>query len=167
MKIISYPDAEAQAKKIRTEGKTIALVTGCFDVLHTGHINFFQFAKTHADCLFVGIDNDENIRLNKGENRPLFNIKQRLMAVALLENVDYVFEIVDKVKFNSLAADIMLAKIISDIKPNFLVCHKIGDPALNRKAILCRKSGTRLLIDRSSKVTSSTILISNMRNNSK
>lgn len=47
------------------QGKKVGLVTGCFDILHFGHISIFEFAKSHVDILLVGIDSDESIKINK------------------------------------------------------------------------------------------------------
>ncbi|MFH1941007.1 MAG: adenylyltransferase/cytidyltransferase family protein, partial [bacterium] len=40
-------------------------VTGCFDILHSGHIAFLQEAATYG-LLYVGIGSDENIQSLKG-----------------------------------------------------------------------------------------------------
>ena len=71
----------AQVAKVsshdRKIGKTVGLITGCFDVIHAGHVDLFRFAKKHCDLVIVGLDSDETIKLNKGPNRPIHNIAQR------------------------------------------------------------------------------------------
>ncbi len=58
-------------------GKKVGLITGCFDVVHSGHVDLFRFAKKHCDLVIVGLDSDETIKINKGSNRPIHNIFQR------------------------------------------------------------------------------------------
>ena len=64
--------------KHKKRGKTIGLITGCFDILHIGHIELFQSAKNQVDILIVGVENDETIKRSKGTNRPVNNQDTRL-----------------------------------------------------------------------------------------
>ena len=48
------------------------LVSGCFDLLHAGHIAFFKTASSYGD-LYVSIGRDENLLLLKGEPLLLLN----------------------------------------------------------------------------------------------
>ena len=61
---------------------------GCFDLLHLGHIRYFQEAKTFGDLLIVTVTSDEFVR--KGSDRPIFAGHLRIEAIAALECVDYV-----------------------------------------------------------------------------
>jgi len=47
--------------------KTIVLVTGGFDPLHSGHIAYFKAAKTLGDYLIVGLNSDEWLKRKKGQ----------------------------------------------------------------------------------------------------
>ena len=49
----------------------IIWTNGCFDILHTGHIELLKFAKSKGDFLFVGIDSDNRVKNLKGEKRPI------------------------------------------------------------------------------------------------
>jgi len=79
------------AKKQKSCGKKTGLITGCFDVLHIGHIRLFKFAKKHVDCLIIGLDNDKTISLTKGKNRPINSIQHRLETISELKSVDMAF----------------------------------------------------------------------------
>lgn len=158
-KIVTLRRAGMHARQAKLKGKTIVMISGCFDVLHIGHIEYFRFAKQHADILIVGIDNDANIRRNKGGHRPIFTVDQRLQVLAELNSIDYVFEIKDKISFNSDAADRMLKKILTTVHPHYYVCHQQADPALKRKTELCSALGIELLIDPSPKITSSSAIV--------
>lgn len=60
-------------------------VSGCFDLLHSGHVAFFEEASSHGD-LYVGLGSDKTIRALKG--RPSVNSDQeRLFMVKALKNV--------------------------------------------------------------------------------
>lgn len=56
----------------------IVLCHGVFDLLHIGHINYFEAAKKNGNILVVSITSNEFV--NKGPGRPAFNIQQRLNA---------------------------------------------------------------------------------------
>jgi D-beta-D-heptose 7-phosphate kinase/D-beta-D-heptose 1-phosphate adenosyltransferase len=61
---------------------------GCFDILHLGHIKLFQYAKSIGDKLIVGIDSDDRIRKNKGNNRPINSEKNRLDFLSSIKFID-------------------------------------------------------------------------------
>jgi D-beta-D-heptose 7-phosphate kinase/D-beta-D-heptose 1-phosphate adenosyltransferase len=64
---------------------------GCFDILHTGHIELFKFAKSQGLYLFVGIDGDDRVKINKGPDRPINN---QLDRKNILESIKYIDEVV-------------------------------------------------------------------------
>mgnify|MGYP001766976747 CR=1 FL=1 len=75
----------------RLEGKKIVFTNGVFDLLHAGHIELLEFAKNSGDYLIVGVNDDNSVkRLNKGEERPIFPLEQRMKILAALEAVDFV-----------------------------------------------------------------------------
>ena len=143
----------------QNKGKKIVLITGCFDIIHCGHIDLFRFAKKQGDLLIVGLDNDENIRLNKGKGRPVFDFKDRAKILEEMESIDYIFEIVDKIKFNSNDADKMLGNVLKILKPDVLVCNLYADLFIERKRKICDDLGVQLMVDGSEKLTSSTDII--------
>lgn len=81
------------------ENKKIGLVTGCFDVLHYGHVSLLEFAKQHVDTLIVGVDSDESIKVNKGSDRPIFVQEARLKVIDALKLTDYTFLIDHKIRY--------------------------------------------------------------------
>lgn len=68
----------------------IIFVNGAFDILHTGHIDLLNYAKSLGDRLVVAIDSDERIRHNKGKDRPINNVNVRKK---ILENIKAVDEV--------------------------------------------------------------------------
>ena len=68
--------------------KKIGLCSGCFDLLHVGHIKHLQSAKTKCDILVVAVASNDNV--NKGPDRPAFDQKLRMEFLESIECVDYV-----------------------------------------------------------------------------
>ncbi|MGH9467588.1 MAG: adenylyltransferase/cytidyltransferase family protein [Terriglobales bacterium] len=89
-KIISRPDLLRQAAAWRAAGETIALVNGCFDILHAGHIRFLQAAAATAGRLVVAVNSDASVRCLKGEGRPILPEQARAQLVAAVRGVDAV-----------------------------------------------------------------------------
>jgi len=65
-------------------------VNGCFDILHRGHYELFNYAKSLGDKLIVGIDSDEKVSKDKGADRPYNKLKDRVYALESLKAVDEV-----------------------------------------------------------------------------
>ena len=68
--------------------KTIVIVTGGFDPLHPGHIEYFKAAKELGDELHVGLNSDEWLTRKKG--RPFMKFKDRASIIEELSVVDKV-----------------------------------------------------------------------------
>ena len=64
-------------------------VNGTFDILHRGHIELLNYAKTLGDVC-VGIDTDECVREKKGVGRPVHNQEDRKFFLENLKSVDEV-----------------------------------------------------------------------------
>lgn len=72
-------------------GKSFALVSGCFDLFHVGHIHVLKFAKSLEDLVVVAVLSDEYVHAYKGPARPIINEKQRATIVASSKFVDYAY----------------------------------------------------------------------------
>lgn len=88
MKILELEDLAEKIKNLKAEGKKIVHCHGCFDLIHPGHIKYFQAAKKMGDILVVTVTPD--IYIDKGPGRPAFNQNLRAESIAALECVDYV-----------------------------------------------------------------------------
>lgn len=73
--------------------KTIVLVTGGFDPLHYGHIEYFKAAKQLGDELHVGVNSDAWLTNKKG--RPFMPYLDRCAVIESLEVVDKVISFDD------------------------------------------------------------------------
>jgi rfaE bifunctional protein nucleotidyltransferase chain/domain len=76
------------AERARAQGRRVVQCHGVFDLLHPGHIRYFQSARREGDLLVVTVTPDRFV--NKGPGRPVFNERLRAEAVAALATVDYV-----------------------------------------------------------------------------
>ncbi len=65
-------------------------VNGCFDILHRGHYELFNYAKSLGDKLIVGIDSDEKVSKDKGTDRPYNKLEDRVYALESLKAIDEV-----------------------------------------------------------------------------
>jgi rfaE bifunctional protein nucleotidyltransferase chain/domain len=64
------------------------MVNGTFDILHRGHIELLNYAKSLGDKLLVAIDTDRRVRELKGETRPVNNQEDRKFHLENLKAVD-------------------------------------------------------------------------------
>lgn len=88
MKILHLDELSKTVQVLRSEGKKIVLCHGCFDLMHPGHIKYFQAAKKMGNILVVTITPDKYV--DKGPGRPVFGQNLRAESIAALECVDYV-----------------------------------------------------------------------------
>ena len=70
--------------------KKIVFTNGCFDILHAGHADYLNKAKSLGDILVVGINSDASVRRIKGEKRPILPQQMRAYLLDNLKPVDYV-----------------------------------------------------------------------------
>ena len=63
---------------------------GCFDIIHRGHIELFKYAKSLGDELIVGIDSDEKVKKDKGKDRPINSMKDRMEILRSIKYIDQV-----------------------------------------------------------------------------
>lgn len=66
-------------------------VNGTFDILHPGHMALLQYAKSLGERVLVAIDNDERVRLLKGEGRPINTAWYRKRMLEATKWVDQVY----------------------------------------------------------------------------
>lgn len=105
-------------------------VTGCFDLLHSGHIAFMQEAATYGD-LYVSIGADENIFLLKGRY-PVNTQNERLYMINSLACVK-------KCIVNSGWGYIDFEKELREVMPDVFVVNEDGHTP--SKEALCKEMG--------------------------
>ncbi len=93
----------------------VVFTNGCFDIIHSAHIELFRYCKTLGKIVIVGLNSDESIKRLKGPSRPINNIQERVKILDAIDYIDFI------IIFNE---DTPL-ELIKEIKPDFLV--KGGD----------------------------------------
>ena len=101
----------------------IVWTNGCFDILHRGHIELFKYAKSLGTKLYVGIDTDEKVKLDKGIDRPFNTLEDRKIMLESIKFIDQVF-IFDSAK--------ELEEMVKTISPDIMV---IGSDWRGKKVI--------------------------------
>lgn len=114
----------------------IVFVNGTFDILHRGHLELLNWAKSQGDHLVVGIDSDRRVKSLKGESRPINSEEQRKFMLLNLKAVDEV-----KV-FDS---DSELESMIKSIKPDIMV---VGSDWKDKSVIGSYYSSKLIFFDR-------------------
>lgn len=66
---------------------TTILCTGTFDMLHAGHLNYFEQAKKCADTLVVIVARDATVEKERNK-KPVMNEKDRLKLIQNMKIVD-------------------------------------------------------------------------------
>jgi D-glycero-beta-D-manno-heptose 1-phosphate adenylyltransferase len=88
--VLSRADLVARVAAARAAGRTIAFASGCFDLLHVGHVRYLDGAAQQADVLVVAVHDDDSVRRLKGEGRPILAAEHRAELVASVRSVDVV-----------------------------------------------------------------------------
>ena len=95
---------------------------GCFDVLHCGHLELLEHAKG-LGYLYVGVDSDAKVKLDKGKHRPYNKLEDRIKMLKSLRVIDEVRS------FNDTQG---LEDLIKEISPDILV---IGSDWRGKKVV--------------------------------
>lgn len=74
----------------RKEKQSIVFTNGCFDILHTGHIELLDRCRQLGDRLIVALNTDASIRRAKGGTRPIVCEVDRARVIGAIAHVDAV-----------------------------------------------------------------------------
>ncbi|MDD6088629.1 MAG: D-glycero-beta-D-manno-heptose 1-phosphate adenylyltransferase [Desulfovibrionaceae bacterium] len=109
-KIQDLPTLRSSLAKCRDHGKRIVFTNGCFDILHSGHVDLLARAKELGDILVLGLNSDSSVRRQgKGSDRPINSFEDRAFVLAHLESVDYV------IGFDEATPAILIDAILPDV----------------------------------------------------
>ena len=95
----------------RSQGDTVVLANGCFDLLHPGHLHLLDQATRMGDYLIVAINGDASVARLKGPHRPVETLESRVRAVAGVPGVDLVVTFDDDTPID----------VINRLRPDVLV----------------------------------------------
>jgi len=89
-KIVDRNILSSIAAEEHSRGKRIISTSGCFDILHAGHVTYLKEAREKGDLLIVMLNSDSSVKGIKGDGRPIVPEGERAEVIAGLESVDYV-----------------------------------------------------------------------------
>lgn len=144
-------------------GGTVGLITGCFDVLHIGHVRHFKWAKKRVDLLVVGLESDRSVSLSKGVGRPVFKQSIRAEVISELVCIDYAFNIRKVCKFNSPSNPKYYDALIKHINPDYLITHATKDASVANKRVITGRYRINLLLRRENPMSSSTEIVEKIK----
>ena len=126
----------------------VVAISGYFDPIHVGHLEYINMAKKLGDKLVAIVNNNYQCELKKG--KPFMDEKDRVTIVSNLKNVDEVFLSIDKDK--TVCAS--LEKIKPDIFAN-------GGDRKNYEipeSVICKKYDIKIIDGLGEKIRSSSDL---------
>jgi rfaE bifunctional protein nucleotidyltransferase chain/domain len=89
-KCSSRREAVRRIRRAQRRGERVVFTSGCFDLLHVGHVRSLEQARSLGDRLVVGVNADATVGALKGPGRPLVPARQRAELLAALACVDWV-----------------------------------------------------------------------------
>jgi rfaE bifunctional protein nucleotidyltransferase chain/domain len=79
---------EQLGARFRAAGGVLVATSGCFDLLHAGHVTMLDTARRLGDHLVVLVNSDRSVRRLKGPERPMVPLADRLRVLEGLASVD-------------------------------------------------------------------------------
>ena len=114
-------DPKALLERVSTLLRPIVFTNGVFDMLHRGHVTYLAQARALGQSMVLALNSDASVkRLNKGADRPINQLADRMAVVAALNCVDVV----------TFFEDDTPLKLIKTVKPDVLV--KGGDWSIDK-----------------------------------
>ena len=123
-------------------------ISGYFDPIHVGHLEYISLSKKQGDYLIVIINNNHQCTLKKGKH--FMDENDRAKILEAIEGVDEVFISIDQ--------DRTVCKSLEKIRPDIFTN---GGDRHNKEipeAIVCKKYGIELLDGLGKKIRSSSDL---------
>ena len=112
---VNIEEIKKESDRLKDIGKEIVFTNGVFDIIHRGHIEYLNEAKSLGDILIVGLNSDKSVKMIKGDSRPINNENDRALVLSNLKAIDFVIIFSEDNPYN----------VISAIIPDILV--KGGD----------------------------------------
>lgn len=138
-KILDLKQAQKICSQLHNKNQTITLAGGVFDILHYGHLKFLKAAKKQGDLLIVALECDQNVKRQKGKQRPINPENIRAEILAALEVVDYVLIL------PQMRTDQDYFKLVQKLKPDVVAVTE-SDPQIENKRKQAESVGGKLVV---------------------
>ena len=138
--------------------KKAVIVSGYFNPIHKGHLEYFKLAKEKGDALIVIVNNDLQRSL-KGSKKFMLE-DERILIVNELKIVDRTFLSIDKDRTVCKTIE----KIYNELSEKYYLCFANGGDQDNNSSPevpICKKLGIELLDGLGDKIQSSSWLLKN------
>lgn len=97
--------AEDAIRRLAALPRPLVFTNGVFDILHRGHVAYLEEARSLGAALAVAVNSDRSVkRLDKGDERPLNALDDRMAVLAALACVDLVVPFDDDTPRTLIAA---------------------------------------------------------------
>ena len=136
--------------------KKLVIVSGYFNPLHKGHIEYFHLAKQNGERLLVIVNND-NQRILK-ESKAFMNEEERKLIINELKIVDYVLLSIDQDRSVSKSLELVHSKYSKEYDLIFANGGDQSSQAIPEKEI-CQKLNIDLIDIMGDKIQSSSWLL--------
>ncbi|MAD12577.1 MAG: cytidyltransferase [Flavobacteriaceae bacterium] len=136
--------------------KQLIIVSGYFNPIHKGHIEYFNLAKNMGDILFVIVNSDEQRKLK--QSKEFMFEQERLLIVKNIKSVDYAMISIDKDK----SVKDSIAYIHNKYKNEYNISFVNGGDQLNNispEKDVCKKLGIKTIDGLGEKIQSSSWLL--------
>ena len=110
-------------------------VSGCYDLLHSGHVEFFRQAAQYGD-LYVGIGSDATI-LDYKHHKTVYSEQERLFMVKSIRYVKDAY-------INSGSGIMDFIPTVDFLKPDILLVNEDGDKEEKRR--FCEERGIEYVV---------------------
>jgi D-sedoheptulose 7-phosphate isomerase len=84
---LAFEDLLADVERRRRERARIVTANGCFDLLHVGHAQHLEEARSLGDVLVVALNSDRSVRIVKGPGRPIVPERERARLLTAMRAV--------------------------------------------------------------------------------
>jgi D-beta-D-heptose 7-phosphate kinase / D-beta-D-heptose 1-phosphate adenosyltransferase len=86
-RLLTREELVTQRARWRSEGLTVGIANGCFDLIHPGHISLIRQAAASCDRLVVALNTDASVQKLKGPARPIQNEIARADVIGAIKGV--------------------------------------------------------------------------------
>ncbi len=114
-KVVSGIDLMRLLSFYRFTNKKVVFTSGCFDLIHLGHVKYLTQAADLGDVLIIGLNSDSSVIKIKGHGRPVLDQESRALTLAAFSFVNHIVLFDEETPYN----------LIKQIRPDILV--KGGD----------------------------------------